>query len=36
MAARDAELHTTSVSKFFPTIGRVRRTNQIIAALGSA
>jgi nicotinamidase-related amidase len=36
MAARDAELHTTSVSKFFPTIGRVRRTNQIIAALGSS
>ena len=35
MAARDAELHTTSVSKFFPTIGRVRRSNQIIAALGS-
>jgi nicotinamidase-related amidase len=34
MAARDAELHTASVSKFFPTIGRVRRTAQIIAALG--
>jgi nicotinamidase-related amidase len=34
MAARDAELHTTSVSKFFPTIGRVRRTAQIVAALG--
>jgi nicotinamidase-related amidase len=34
MAARDAELHTASVSKFFPTIGRVRRTAQIISALG--
>ena len=33
MTARDAELHTTSVSKFFPTIGRVRRTKEIIAAL---
>ena len=32
MAARDAELHTMSVSKFFPTIGRVRRTGDIIAA----
>ena len=34
MAARDAELHTASVSKFFPTIGRVRRTTQVISALG--
>ena len=34
MAARDAELHTASVSKFFPTIGRVRRTSQVIGALG--
>jgi nicotinamidase-related amidase len=33
MTARDAELHTMSVSKFFPTIGRVRRTQDIIAAL---
>jgi nicotinamidase-related amidase len=33
MAARDAELHTASVSKYFPTIGRVRRTGQIIGAL---
>ena len=33
MSARDAELHTVSVSKFFPTIGRVRRTTQIVAAL---
>jgi nicotinamidase-related amidase len=35
MAARDVELHATSVSKFFPTIGRVRRTQEIIAALRS-
>jgi len=35
MAARDAELHTASVSKFFPTIGRVRPTVDIIAALHS-
>jgi nicotinamidase-related amidase len=33
MSARDAELHTVSVSKFFPTIGRVRRVAQIISAL---
>jgi len=33
MSARDAELHTASVSKFFPTIGRVRRAAQIISAL---
>jgi nicotinamidase-related amidase len=33
MAARDAELHTVSVSKFFPTIGRVRRAADIMAAL---
>ena len=34
MAARDAELHTASVSKFFPTIGRVRKSAQIIGAVG--
>jgi len=33
MAARDAELHASSVSKFFPTIGRVRTTEEILAAL---
>ena len=33
MAARDAELHTASVSKYFPTIGRVWRTAQIVAGL---
>ncbi len=36
MAARDAELHTMSVTKFFPTIGRVRTTAEVIAALGTS
>ena len=36
MTARDAELHAMSVSKFFPTIGRVRTTEEIVAALGAA
>jgi nicotinamidase-related amidase len=31
--ARDGELHACSVSKFFPTIGRVRTTEEILAAL---
>jgi hypothetical protein len=34
MAARDAELHANSVSRFFPTIGRVRTTEEVLAALG--
>jgi nicotinamidase-related amidase len=34
MSARDAELHASCVSKFFPTIGRVRRSAQVIGALG--
>ena len=34
MAARDPDLHSCSVSKFFPTIGRVRTTDEIVAALG--
>lgn len=34
MTARDGELHACSVSKFFPTIGRVRTTEEILAALG--
>ena len=34
MAARDVELHNMSVSKFFPTIGRVRRAADIVHALG--
>jgi nicotinamidase-related amidase len=33
MAARDEELHRVSVTKFFPTIGRVRTTDEILAAL---
>ena len=33
MTARDAELHNVSVSKFFPTIGRVRRAAEIAQAL---
>ena len=33
MAARDPELHAVSVSKFFPTIGRVRRVADIGSAL---
>ena len=34
MTARDADLHTTAVTKYFPTIGRVRTTGEIVAALG--
>ena len=34
MAARDGELHATSVGKFFPTLGRVRTTEEIVAGLG--
>jgi len=34
MAARDTELHANSVSRFFPTIGRVRTTEEVLAALG--
>ena len=36
MTARDAELHEVSVKKFFPTIGRVRTTEEILAALSSS
>jgi nicotinamidase-related amidase len=36
MSARDAELHASSVSKFFPTIGRVRKAEQIISALSTS
>jgi nicotinamidase-related amidase len=32
MTARDAELHEVSVKKFFPTIGRVRTTEEILSA----
>lgn len=34
MAARDGELHAVSVTKFFPTIGRVRTAEEIGAGLG--
>ncbi|HET7024619.1 MAG TPA: hydrolase [Gemmatimonadales bacterium] len=34
MAARDAELHAVATTKFFPTIGRVRSTRDVSAALG--
>lgn len=34
MAARDAELHAATTTKFFPTIGRVRSTRDVSAALG--
>lgn len=33
MAARDADLHTHAVTRFFPTIGRVRSTADVFAAL---
>ncbi|MGH7589870.1 MAG: isochorismatase family protein, partial [Gemmatimonadales bacterium] len=34
MAARDTELHTVTTTKFLPTIGRVRSTRDVSAALG--
>lgn len=33
MAARDAELHRFAVTRFFPTIGRVRSTRDVLDAL---
>ena len=33
MTGRDAEIHAMVVSKFFPTIGRVRSTAEVVAAL---
>jgi nicotinamidase-related amidase len=33
MAAREVELHTVTTRKFFPTIGRVRSTHDVLAAL---
>ncbi|MFI5227493.1 MAG: isochorismatase family protein [Gemmatimonadales bacterium] len=33
MTARDADLHTMAVTKYFPTIGRVRTTDEVLAAL---
>ncbi|HEX6533274.1 MAG TPA: hydrolase [Gemmatimonadaceae bacterium] len=34
MAARDAEMHRLAVTRFFPTIGRVRSTREILEAIG--
>ena len=34
MTARDEELHRMAVTKFFPTIGRVRTTQEVVDALG--
>jgi nicotinamidase-related amidase len=33
MSARERDLHTHAVSRFLPTIGRVRSTREVIAAL---
>jgi nicotinamidase-related amidase len=33
MAARDGELHAMAVTKYFPTIGRVRTTAEVVAAV---
>ena len=33
MAAREADLHTFSITRFFPTIGRVRSTDDVLGAL---
>jgi nicotinamidase-related amidase len=33
MAAREADLHEHAVKRFFPTIGRVRSTDEVLAAL---
>ena len=33
MAAREADLHTFPVERFFPTIGRVRTTQDVLGAL---
>jgi nicotinamidase-related amidase len=35
MAAREADLHEFPVRRFFPTIGRVRSTSEVLAALGA-
>jgi nicotinamidase-related amidase len=36
MAAREADLHEFPVTRFFPTIGRVRSADEVIAALAEA
>lgn len=33
MAARDAEMHSMATTRFFPTIGRVRSTREVLEAL---
>ena len=33
MSAREADLHTHAVKRFFPPIGRVRSTENVLAAL---
>lgn len=35
MAAREDDLHSSSVTKFFPTIGRVRSCAEVLTALGT-
>jgi nicotinamidase-related amidase len=35
MAARDAEIHTMATTKYFPTIGRVRSTEEVLAAFSA-
>ncbi len=34
MAAREADLHAHAVTRFFPTIGRVRTADDVLSALG--
>lgn len=36
MAARETDLHEHAVRRYFPTIGRVRSTDDVLAALGAA
>lgn len=36
MAAREADLHEHAVRRYFPTIGRVRSTDEVLTALGTA
>jgi nicotinamidase-related amidase len=36
MAAREGDLHEHAVRRYFPTIGRVRRTDDVVAALDAA
>jgi nicotinamidase-related amidase len=36
MAAREADLHEHAVTRFFPTIGRVRSLDDVLHALGVA